>query len=96
LEIPATGLTGRSAEKSKCVIAVPSPGGEGQDEGERHLPKQTIETFLTAKYAKYAKGEFVRVFRVVRGRKIRSGLGHCVALEGRQSFPALARESSKP
>jgi hypothetical protein len=55
----------------KTRLAVPSLGGEGrkapwghaplrgQVEGEHHLPKQNIRTFLTAKYAQYTKREFV-------------------------------------
>jgi hypothetical protein len=35
------GLAERATGKAEDVVALPSPGGEGQDEGERHpFPKQ--------------------------------------------------------
>jgi hypothetical protein len=47
LEIVVTGLVGRSLAKAETPIAVPSPGGEGQDEGGRQNKLNGIRFPLT-------------------------------------------------
>jgi hypothetical protein len=45
LEYLVVGLAERATGKAEDVVALPSPGGEGQDKGERHpFPKQISAT----------------------------------------------------
>src|ERR1051326_5240772 len=50
LKIPAAGFARASIAKLKVHRAIPSPGGEGQDEGERknHLPFFIRDSILVA------------------------------------------------
>jgi hypothetical protein len=54
-EIFAVELAECVIEKMKTWQAVPSPGGEGQVEGERHHPKQNIRTVLATENAENTK-----------------------------------------
>jgi hypothetical protein len=55
LEIPISGSTRQATEKQQRAATLPSPGGKGQVEGERHFPKQNIQTVLATENAENTK-----------------------------------------